>query len=379
MKVLFACGGTGGHINPAIAVAQRLRELHPDCAVLFVGAVGGMERQLIPKEGFDAEYIKVRNLVHRLTPSAAVKNIKSAALLAGAFRQSARIIKAFAPDVVVGTGAYVSYPVLRKAAAMGLPTLTHESNVFPGLTTKLLAKRVDRVLTGFDGARERYPRPGNVIFTGTPVRSAFYRPDKQAAKKSLGLDDRPVLAVAFGSLGARDMNRVMADVITLIARDGDTQVLMATGKAYYQWFPRLLREKGITAETHPHIRISEYFHNMPAIMAASDLLLSRAGTSTLGELTACGLPAILVPSPNVTRGHQETNARELEKTGGVLVRTESGIDAAALHADIRALLFSTDTVARMSAALRSAAVPDAADRVCGIIAQMCEKKRGGKA
>jgi UDP-N-acetylglucosamine--N-acetylmuramyl-(pentapeptide) pyrophosphoryl-undecaprenol N-acetylglucosamine transferase len=239
---------------------------------------------------------------------------------------------------------------------MGIPTLIHESNAVPGLTTKMLSGRVTHVMTGFDGTAEHYRHPEKVVFTGTPVRGEFLRQRKQS-------NERPLLLAVFGSAGAREMNRLMAQVILFAARDGDMDIHLATCRTYYAQVTQYLSDNGCNETDGPHIRVSEYIHNMPAVMEAADLIVSRAGTSTLNEIMVTGLPALLVPSPNVTNSHQELNAKELAKTGGCRVLSEEGLDAEGLYREIRALLFSPGTLAQMSRALLQAAVPNAAERV----------------
>ncbi|MDR1132209.1 MAG: UDP-N-acetylglucosamine--N-acetylmuramyl-(pentapeptide) pyrophosphoryl-undecaprenol N-acetylglucosamine transferase, partial [Oscillospiraceae bacterium] len=214
MRFIFTCGGTAGHINPALGVAQRLRELMPDCELLFVGTEGHMETELVPRAGFPVRTVKITNISRQLSLESIRHNADTVKNVLTATAAAKRIIREFAPDVVIGTGGYVCYPVLRAARGLGIPTAVHESNVIPGLTTKMLAGTTDKILVGFEESRQYYKHRERVVVTGTPVRQEFRNVDKAEARKALGLEpDRPLLVSVWGSLGAPFMNRVMAGFI----------------------------------------------------------------------------------------------------------------------------------------------------------------------
>ena len=214
MNVLFACGGTAGHINPAIAVADRLRALDPDCRVLFVGAPDRMETELVPRAGYDIQTVTVTNFSRSFSAEGIKHNIKSLKNALTSTREAKKIIRAFRPDIAIGTGGYVCYPVLKAAAELNVPTLVHESNAVPGLTTKMLISDVDRILVGFEASRKAYGDPSKVFVTGTPVRGAFSDCTCSEAKKRLGLpSDRPLVVSVWGSLGARVMNATISELI----------------------------------------------------------------------------------------------------------------------------------------------------------------------
>lgn len=360
MRILFTCGGTGGHIYPAIAVAQIFRNRERGTEILFVGAEGAMETRVVPAEGFALRTVRVSNLAHSLNPKALGKNLKSAAHLVGALRESGKIIKEFRPDIVIGTGGYACFPVIFKAHEKKIPTLMHESNATPGLTTKLLAKRVDRVMTGFAGVENQFPDPKRVFFTGTPVRESFMLADKSEARRSMGLDRRPVILSAFGSLGAGVMNTLMTDILTRVAKEGLWQVIHAAGSRYYESMSAELEKREVRGS---HIRVSEYIHDMPQAMAAADLYIGRAGASFLTELMVTGTPAILIPSPNVTKDHQTVNAKKLQEQCGTEVLAEAGLTSERLYDTIAQWLGAPERRQMVSEALTRAAVPDAAERI----------------
>ena len=370
MRFLFTCGGTAGHINPAIGVAGRLKELMPDAEFLFIGAEGKMETELVPREGYPIRTIEVGNLSRSLSVAGVKHNLDTAKKLLHGSAEARAILKEFRPDVAIGTGGYVCYPVLHAAHALHIPTLVHESNAVPGLTTKLLARSVDCVMVGFENVRENYPAHTRVEFTGTPVRTDFIHISREEARKSLGIPpDRPLLASVWGSLGSGHINGLMPDFLALAAERGSFHLIHSVGKRDWpalsktlsaRWGgPEPLKAKGLD--------LREYIFDMPLVMAAADLVMCRSGASTLGELAALGKPALLVPSPNVTNHHQEKNARLLESAGAARVLLEGEFDAAGLYDAACELLSHPDTLGEMCSAMRATGVPDAAARIADLI------------
>ena len=221
MKILFTCGGTAGHVNPAVALAQMFQARNPGCQVLFVGADGGMETRLVPKEGYEIKTVTITNFQRSFSPTAVGHNVKTLLNMNKSAKQANRILDEFAPDLVVGTGGYASFPVVKAAAGRGIPTAVHESNAVPGLTTKALSKVVDVVMVGFEESRSHYENPEKVVVTGTPVRGDFFRFTRRQAREQLGLtDERPLLLTVWGSLGARVMNGQTARLIQLEHENG---------------------------------------------------------------------------------------------------------------------------------------------------------------
>ena len=358
MKVLFTCGGTAGHINPAIALARLFQFRHPDCQILFAGAYNGMERTLVPKEGYELRTVYV-NTIHRAFKWRDIKhNIITVVTMPRSRREAAGIIREFGPDLVVGTGGYASYPVVREAARRGIPTAVHESNAVPGLTTRLLSKVVDQVLVGFEDSRRHYPRPERVVVTGTPVRRDFFQYTRKEARGQLGLaDDRPVLLTYWGSLGADVMNRHTEDLIRQEEKHGcPFHHIHGAGRNFQSMTEHL-------GPTDPAIQVREYIYDMPLVMAAADLVICRAGASTISELTAISKPSILIPSPNVTSNHQEKNARVLEHHGAAQVLLEPECSGQVLFARAQALLEDQEARAKMSRALGTLSVTDAGEEI----------------
>lgn len=360
-RVLFTCGGTAGHVNPALALAQRIGEACPDAEFLFVGAERGLERDLLEKAGYPFRAVHVSNFHRSFALKEIRHNLVSVFNLVRSPAEAKRILLDFRPEAVIGTGGYASYPAIKAAAKLGIPTAVHESNMIPGLTTKLLEPVVDRIMVGFEACRANYKHPEKVIVTGTPVRGDFFTRTKAEAKRELGLDDGKPLVVSFwGSLGASGMNRQMADFIALEAAKTPFHHIHSAGKAGFPTIQALLKEKGVDA---PSVRLVEYLYNMPLVMRAADVVVSRAGASTLSELTALGVPAVLVPSPYVTNHHQEKNARALEEAGGAVVLTEPECSGQLLFKTVSDVLRDPARLGRMSAAMASLGIRDATERI----------------
>ncbi len=375
MNVIFTCGGTGGHINPALAVAKLLRERRPDDNILFVGADDGMERDLVPREGFRLETLAVSNFQRKPTPKALAHNLHAVRTLRRAFRKADALIKSFAPDVILGTGGYASYPMLRQGAKRGVPTAVHESNAIPGLTTRMAVKTASRILVNFEESREQYQNQDRVVAVGMPVRQEFLYTTRAEARKKLGLDERPLVVSYWGSLGAREMNKKIADFFLRETKDGDPwQHTHATGSFGWRWMPEFVTEAGVTLAEHPSISMREYLYDMPLWMNAADVLICRAGASTLSEIAMSGTPCILVPSPNVAANHQEKNARVLERRGAALVLRESECDGGRLYEAAKALLQDRPRREAMRTALRELAVVDSAERIFNEILELTRRK-----
>ncbi|MCI8808723.1 MAG: undecaprenyldiphospho-muramoylpentapeptide beta-N-acetylglucosaminyltransferase [Oscillibacter sp.] len=363
-KVIFTCGGTAGHVNPAIALAQFLREKNPETEVLFVGAERGLEKDLIPKAGYAFRTVHISSFHRSFKPKEIKHNLISVGNLLRAPREARAILKTFRPDVVIGTGGYASYPMVKAAAKAGIPTAVHESNIVPGLTTEMLEPHAGRILVGFESCRKHYRHPDKVTVTGTPVRGDFFEQTKAEAKRTLGLDDgRPLIVSFWGSLGATGMNRQMADFLALEAAKEPFHHIHGAGKQDYPLMLELLREKGIRLEDHPALQLREYIYDMAPVMRAADLVISRAGASTISELTALGVPALIVPSPYVTNNHQEKNARALEEAGGAVVVLEADSSGPALFQAASGILHDDARRLEMENAMSQIGVRNASERI----------------
>ena len=365
MKILFTCGGTAGHVNPAVALAQMFQARNPGCQVLFVGADGGMETRLVPKEGYEIETVTITNFQRSLTPAAIGHNVKTLLNMNRSAKQAAAILDRFGPDLVVGTGGYASFPVVKAAAQRGIPTAVHESNAVPGLTTKALSKVVDRVMVGFEESRSHYDCPEKVVVTGTPVREDFFRYTRKEARAKLGLtDERPLLLSFFGSLGATVMNDLTVKLIAEECRMGAPFRHIHGAGRDYKSMRNALEGEGLSLG-RCGIELREYIYDMPLVMAAADLVLCRAGASTIAELTAIAKPAVLVPSPNVVADHQTKNAQVLAQRGSaaLLPEAECAGKPDVLLRTVSELMNGPAKREAMGRALREVSVPDAAEQI----------------
>lgn len=371
MRIIFTCGGTGGHIYPAIAVARVLLEKKPDTQILFIGAEDGMENKIVPHEQFRLETLKISNYQRSLRPKAIVHNIVTLVHMSGSLRKAKKIIRAFSPDVIVGTGGYASFPALKMGAKLGIPTAVHESNAVPGLTTRMVEKDVDRIMVSFEASREKYTNPEKVTVTGTPVREEFIYIKRENARKALSLDERPFVVSCWGSLGAREMNKKITGFMKRECEAGEPfRHLHATGSFGWRWMPEYVKEHGVELDQHPAVDMREYIYDMPSVLAAADLIICRAGAATISEVCASGTPCIMVPSPNVTDNHQEKNARVLEAAGAAVVIREEDCDGDTLFETAQALLHDPVRCAAMRKAAADLAVIDAAERICTVIREL---------
>lgn len=373
MNIIFTCGGTAGHINPAIAVACAMKERYPDGKILFIGAQGHMEEHLVPQAGFEVKCLPASGLSRKLNLAGLKQNVHAVKCVLSAVASCKRIFKEFRPDVVVGTGGYASFPALYAAQSMGIPTCVHEANALPGVTTKMAANRASRVLVAFEESVRYYRHPERVEVVGMPVRREFLFTTREQARQELGLKG-PVVVSAFGSQGAKVMNENMADMMVLEQKDGfPFHHIHATGSFGREWMPRRVEESGVDYKNCSQLDIREYIYNMPTVMAAADVMIGRAGSATCNEIAASGIPCILIPSPNVTNNHQEKNARVLEAVGGAVVILEKDCSAQLLYDTVQELLSDGQRRKNMKAGLHSEVKPDSTDRICNIIEQLSNR------
>ena len=368
MNLIFTCGGTAGHINPAIAVASRMRERFPDCKILFIGATGHMEEKLVPQAGFDLKCLPGSGLSRGKNWAAIKKNVYAVKCVLTAVSACKKIYRDFQPDVVIGTGGYASFPALYAAQSMGIPNCVPESNALPGLTTKMAANRASRVLVAFDESVSYYRHPERVEVVGMPLQKDFLYLSREEARQQLGLGEEHLVVSAFGSLGARRMNELMAEIIPMEKAEGyPFRHIHATGSFGWEWMPDLLKQKGVDFEGEDRLDIREYIYNMPTVMAAADVVISRAGSSTCNEICACGTPCILIPSPNVTNNHQEKNAEVLAQREGAVMIPEKDCTAELLYDQIKTLLADSDRRKKMICRLQEMVRMDSTERICDIL------------
>ena len=372
MNLIFTCGGTAGHINPAIAVANMMKERYPDCNILFIGAIGHMEEKLVPQAGYELKCLPGSGLSRGKNFEAIKKNLYAVKCVVDAVKTCKKIFREFKPDAVIGTGGYASFPALYAAQTMKIPTCVHESNALPGLTTKLAANKASRVLVGFEESVPHYKHPEKVEVVGMPVRKEFIFTSREEARAQLGIGDKPLVVSAFGSNGAKMMNQAVAGLFKLEKDAGyPFHHIHATGKFGWEWMPQLVKEQGVDLADAPSIDMREYIYDMATVMAAADVIVSRAGASTCNEIGACGIPNILIPSPNVTNDHQGKNARMMADKGASVLLPEKECTSQRLYDEIVALLSDEERRQTMSQSLREMVRLDATERICAIIEELC--------
>lgn len=371
LRVVLSGGGTGGHVYPALAIAEAVRRLEPEARFLYVGTADGLEAEIVPRHGLPFRTVAAAGVVRKGALGAARGVL---ALLRG-LRQARRLLAEFGPHVAVGTGGYASGPVILAAASLGVPVLIHEQNVVPGLTNRLLARWAAVVAVPHPEAR-RYFAARRVEVTGNPVRASILAADPAAARARLGLQGcRQVVGVLGGSRGARTLNEAALGLLPAWLPRPERGLVWVTGRAYHDEMVARAREAGYDPQRHAHVRILPYAHAVEDVLAAADLVVARAGALTLAELTACGKPAVLVPSPNVAHDEQRHNARVLAEAGAAVVVEDARCDAATLGALLEALLADPPRLEAMAAAARRLARPDAAERLGRLVLELARAGR----
>ena len=326
-RVLLAGGGTAGHVNPALAIAEIIKDKYPDTQFCFAGNPDKIEAELVKKAGYRFEPVRIEGFQRHINPANIKRNFKAVGYLMKSGRTCKKIIRDFKPDLVVGTGGYVSGPVVRAAAKMGIKTAVHEQNAFAGVTNKLLAKHVDLVMLSVKEAKKYFDKAKQVVVTGLPVRKAFSRMSKQEARKKLGFDDDTVCVLSTGgSLGSLTINRYVAKLLKYY-QDNDIKVdhIHSYGTyADYKDYVKTLENDGVKVKDDPH-RIVDSYINMPVAMAACDLVITRCGACALTEIEAMGRPAVMIPSPMVAENHQYYNGLVLQNAGAGVVIEEKDL------------------------------------------------------
>ena len=360
MRIIMSGGGTGGHIYPAITIIRALQKEIPDCEVLFIGTQHGLESDIIPKEGFAFSTIDVRGFERRLS----VNNVQTVLKTMGSVWKSRQIIRNFKPDIVIGTGGYVCGPVLLAASMMGIPTMIQEQNVIPGITNKILARFVDKIAVGYEAAGTYFSNRDKIFVSGNPIRPEVLSASREDGIRALGLDPtKPTILISGGSRGAHSINQAMVEVYQQFAGKQDLQLLHVTGQSEYNGIVGNLKQCGIDTTQLGNIIIKPYLYNMPQALAVADLAIFRAGAIGLAELTARGIPAILIPYPYAAENHQEFNARVMERQGAAVVIPDVELNGARIFAVINELVNSPQKLAAMGAASKKMGCPTAAERI----------------
>lgn len=375
MKILLAGGGTGGHINPALAIASIIKKHDPSAEFLFVGTPNGMEARLVPAAGYPMETMHVAGFQRKLTLKNIRRNCKAVYYLATSQHRAKQILKQFQPDIAIGTGGYVAGPILHAAARMGIPCAIHEQNAFPGVTNKMLAKEVDHVMLTVEKALEFFHLNCPYTVTGLPVRGGISSMDRAAARKQLGFDDGMCILSFGGSLGAGCINEAMAKVIPWHVQKGlSINHIHGYGGLGKETFPKAMAAAGIPLKGD-RLRITEYINDMDVCLAAADLVICRSGASTLAELEAAGRGSILIPSPIVTGNHQLHNANVLGDAGAAVVIEQKDASPERIIAEVEQLYADRERLTEMGHKAKSLEIADTDDRIWNVVAQLYQKAK----
>ena len=373
MKVLLAGGGTAGHINPALAIAGYIKEQEPDAEFLFIGNRDGMEQRLVSQAGYPIESVVISGFKRGFSPKDVVENVKTVHRSFQSRRSAKKIIRDFDPDICIGTGGYVSGPVILAAANLGYPTIIHEQNAYPGLTNKMLSRTVNTVMLAIEDAKKHFPGEPNFVVTGNPVRPSILATKHNEAKARLGLDSsRPIILSFGGSLGAKCINEAMADLIARSAKDGRYYHIHAYGQQG-TWMPDLLKEKGVDIAKCENLDVRQYIDNMNDCLAACDLVVSRAGAITLSEIQAKGRPAVLIPSPFVTENHQFHNAMSMVNQRAAMIIEQKDLTGEKLIETVDAILSDPAVLKEYRSNAQRMAITDANERIYQVVKEVLNK------
>ncbi len=372
MKILFATGGTAGHINPALAVASYIRDEYPQTEIMFIGTADHMEARLVPNAGFDFKTIEINGFKRSFAPKAIIANVKTVFKLLKSQKASKKIIQSFAPDAVIGFGGYVSGPVLQEAVKLGIPCCIHEQNAFPGITNKQLAKQVDKVMLTVEDAKKHLEPKNEPVVTGLPVRGELLKKSKTEARAELGIPMEKSLVLSFGgSLGAAPLNDAMLGILLQHAEDGSVYHIHSVGTNGAKYLDTF-KDNGFVEKTENilvkgTVEVRLYIDNMDVCMAAADLVIGRAGASSLSEIEAMGKASILIPSPYVAENHQYHNAMALVNRGAANIIEEKDLNTDSLGALIDELLSNPEKLVDIEQNARAMAILDSRERITDIV------------
>lgn len=369
MKFIFSGGGTGGHIYPAITLIESIKEKCPDAQILYVGTKKGLEADIVPKADIPFQTIDIEGFARKIT----LKNLVVLGKASAGLIKARSIIKDFKPDAVIGTGGYVSGPLLLMAALMNIPTLIQDQNAIPGITNKILSKFVTKIACGYESACRHFPADKTVL-TGNPIRKDILKHKRADAVRELKLDaNKKTILVTGGSRGARRINEAMTDVHKYFMNSNSVQILHITGKTEYQRVMDNLKKDGIEIEKAKNIFIKPYLYDMPKALAAADIIVSRAGAIGLSEITVCGIPSILIPYPYAAENHQEFNARALTDKHAAIMILNADLTGEKLLSELNDLLSSDKKMSDMAAASKAIGYPKAADDIADMILAITNK------
>jgi len=372
MNVIIAAAGTGGHINPGIAIANKIKEEEPDSKIVFIGTDRGLENDLVPRAGYELKTIDAYGFDRHIS----IDNVKRTIKTLRSIKSVKKIIDEIKPDIVIGTGGYICVPVALGAKKRGVPVVLHESNAFPGIAIKILAKKADEILLGFKDAEARLPKAKKIVVTGTPTKLRkrdLTAEEISEIEKSLGFKDKKPLVLIFGgSQGAQSINESLID---MIKKDTvkDFHIMWAAGPAQYDVIKEQLNDLSINIDNIPNVKIVPYIYNMQEIMSYSDMVISRSGAMTITEVALLGKPAIFIPFPFATENHQEYNAKVLANVGAARIILDKDLNSEILSKNLNEILSNEDLLKQMSKNCEKVAINNVEERIYGEIKEVLKK------
>lgn len=372
MKVIIAAAGTAGHINPGLAIANKIKEQNKEAEIVFIGTTRGLENDLVPRAGYQLKTIDAYGLSKKIS----IDNIKKICKTLKGYGEAKKIIKEFKPDVVIGTGGYICGATIFSAHNLGIPTILHESNAFPGKAVKMLAKKTDTILISFEDAKNRIKNAKNIVYTGTPVKIQKKNYDSNKRKeiiKKVGLvDNMPIVLIFGGSQGAQKINEAILGILK-DSLNRDYQIIWATGPKQYDIIKSKLKECNKDIEYIENAKITPYIYNMEEIMNIVDLMVARSGAMTITEISIVGKPAIFIPLPSMSANRQEDNALVLKKIGAAKIILNKDVNGTNLSEEIDEIIEDTNELNEMGKMANSIAPRDVEERIYQEIEKILKK------
>ena len=375
MKVIIAAAGTGGHINPALAIANKIKQEEKNSEIIFVGTDRGLENDLVPRAGYELKKIDAYGFNRQIS----IDNVKKMYKTFKSIGQAKKIIEDFKPDIMIGTGGYICLPVGIAASKYNVPIVLHESNAFPGVAIKMLAKKAETILVGFEDAKERIKNAKNVVVVGNPSKVKklnFTEKQKQEIINKIGLTDlsKPIVLVFGGSQGAQKINESFINIISK-KLNKDYQIIWATGPNQYDMIKTKLQSLNISINNIPNVKILPYIYNMEEVMNCVDLVVSRSGAMTITEISIVGKPSIFIPFPYATENHQEYNAKVLEKVGAAKIILFAILDDNILNSTINEIISDKEKMCRMSENAHAVEIKNVEDKIYVELCKILETKK----
>lgn len=374
MKVIIAAAGTAGHINPGIAIANKIKEQEKNSKIIFIGTTRGLENDLVPRAGFELKTIEAYGLSKKIS----LENIKKMYKTFKGYGEAKKIIKDFEPDIVIGTGGYICGATISAAHRLGVPTMLHESNAFPGKAVKFLAKKTNTILVSFKDAKARIKNGKRIVYTGTPVKIVkkdYTIYEKSAIIKNIGLKEiKPIVLIFGGSQGAQKINEAIEGILKN-KLNKNYQIIWAPGPKQYDIIRENLQDNNISINNIENVKIVPYIYNMEEVMNVANLIVARSGAMTITEISNLGKPSILVPLPNVSGDHQLYNAKVLENVGAAKIILNAELDADKLNRQIEEIVLNKNIEEQMSNNALKVATKDVEEKIYNEITRTIKEKK----